>query len=204
MDCITCGNKRPDRGTCKACGSRLCCVCRLPLPLGRRDRRCRGCKNTSSKADYAKNPEVRKASSRAWASANSDRKKDTDRNWKSENPGKQSAYSQKWRDGNPEQRREIVRRWVENNPDKVKSKDHRRRARKMGCTVTAADLNEVVSAAEGKCCLCREPVPEKLQEIDHIVPLAKGGPHSFENLQLLCRTCNRRKGSLLFETPDRG
>ena len=30
-------------------------------------------------------------------------------------------------------------------------------------------------------------------EIDHVVPLARGGSNRLENLQLLCRDCNRRK-----------
>ena len=34
-----------------------------------------------------------------------------------------------------------------------------------------------------------------LFEIDHIVPRARGGPDVDDNLQLLCPTCNRRKGS---------
>ena len=31
-------------------------------------------------------------------------------------------------------------------------------------------------------------------EIDHVVPLARGGSNRLENLQLLCQDCNRRKG----------
>jgi hypothetical protein len=31
-------------------------------------------------------------------------------------------------------------------------------------------------------------------EYDHIIPLARGGATSAENLQLLCRSCNMRKG----------
>ena len=34
-----------------------------------------------------------------------------------------------------------------------------------------------------------------LFEVDHVVPRSKGGPDIDDNLQLLCPTCNRRKGS---------
>ena len=32
-------------------------------------------------------------------------------------------------------------------------------------------------------------------EIDHIVPIAKGGKSTMDNLQTLCRRCNREKGT---------
>ena len=31
--------------------------------------------------------------------------------------------------------------------------------------------------------------------IDHIIALARGGTNDLENLQLLCRSCNSRKGA---------
>jgi hypothetical protein len=35
----------------------------------------------------------------------------------------------------------------------------------------------------------------KRLECDHIVPVAKGGSHGFDNLTTACKPCNRRKGS---------
>jgi len=32
-------------------------------------------------------------------------------------------------------------------------------------------------------------------EIDHIIPLSKGGRHDEDNFQVLCRTCNRKKSN---------
>ena len=50
------------------------------------------------------------------------------------------------------------------------------------------------------CCQCGNSVekePNLLLEIDHIVPIAKGGLTKEDNLQRLCWKCNRSKGAKL-------
>lgn len=39
-------------------------------------------------------------------------------------------------------------------------------------------------------------------EVDHIIPIAKGGTHTWGNVQTLCSACNRRKGSTMPEWID--
>lgn len=46
-----------------------------------------------------------------------------------------------------------------------------------------------------KCGVSIEQEPNLLLEIDHIVPVSKGGLTTEENLQTLCWKCNRSKGA---------
>ena len=46
------------------------------------------------------------------------------------------------------------------------------------------------------CCICGNSIhaePNLLLEIDHIIPVAKGGYTTEDNLQTLCWKCNRSK-----------
>lgn len=49
---------------------------------------------------------------------------------------------------------------------------------------------ELLKKAKHKCQACGST--EKL-EVDHILPISKGGDGRIENLQILCRSCNRKK-----------
>lgn len=58
--------------------------------------------------------------------------------------------------------------------------------------------NEIKQRDDYTCCSCGNSIkkePNLLLEIDHIVPLSKGGMTERSNLQTLCWRCNRTKGS---------
>lgn len=156
--------------------------CRAELPEDRKDRRCKDCERARSSARYSLQSEECRALKRVYYAANRETVK-----------ARTSLYYIEHR----EERCEQVSRWSKANPAKDKERHHRRRARKAGCVVSSADLRLVVEKAGGLCQVCGILIPEGLRHIDHIIPLSKGGPHAQENLQLLCRTCNCRKGARL-------
>lgn len=45
------------------------------------------------------------------------------------------------------------------------------------------------------CRYCGRKTPEVILEIDHIVPVSKGGTNDLNNLVTSCRDCNRGKGA---------
>lgn len=61
------------------------------------------------------------------------------------------------------------------------------------------DLREAIKKRDNyTCCICGNSVfnePNLLLEIDHIVPISKGGKTEASNLQTLCWRCNRSKSN---------
>lgn len=53
---------------------------------------------------------------------------------------------------------------------------------------------EVLRRCAGVCVACGA---DESLEIDHIIPISKGGTGALDNLQVLCRPCNRRKRARL-------
>ena len=46
------------------------------------------------------------------------------------------------------------------------------------------------------CVYCDEDLRDAEIHIDHVIPESKGGPTSYDNLQVTCRKCNLAKGVL--------
>ena len=55
------------------------------------------------------------------------------------------------------------------------------------------DVKIEVAARDGG--RCRQCGSNKELHFDHVIPWSKGGPNTVDNIQLLCGTCNRRKGA---------
>ena len=60
---------------------------------------------------------------------------------------------------------------------------------------TVKDKVPYYQAQNGKCKGCKRAVPIDLMHLDHIRAFAKGGSEKPGNFQLLCGTCNGKKGT---------
>ncbi|ETJ38082.1 HNH endonuclease protein, partial [human gut metagenome] len=64
-------------------------------------------------------------------------------------------------------------------------------------------LRDEIKARDNNACqicgLSTKDEPNLLLEIDHIIPLSKGGMTTEDNLQTLCWKCNRSKGSKIYK-----
>ncbi|MEC4986672.1 MAG: HNH endonuclease [Oscillatoria sp. PMC 1068.18] len=59
-------------------------------------------------------------------------------------------------------------------------------------------VRKYVFERDNYCCKsCQKKSYQTILNIDHIVPLAKGGSNDISNLQTLCRSCNQKKKDYL-------
>jgi hypothetical protein len=88
---------------------------------------------------------------------------------------------------------EYTKRYRKNNPEKVLEFSMRRKSRKYG-RLPKGTIKELGEYQRWKCVVCFVGIKNNYH-VDHIIPLAKGGTHVRENVQLLCPTCNVRKSA---------
>ena len=62
--------------------------------------------------------------------------------------------------------------------------------------VTPSLRLQIIERDGRRCCICGRSVRDGATlEVDHILPVSKGGKTEYSNLQTLCRDCNRGKGA---------
>jgi len=65
-------------------------------------------------------------------------------------------------------------------------------ARRAAGELTAEDVMRLLDEAGGRCVYCGREAP---LEIEHILPVARGGTNAMSNLAAACRSCNSSKGA---------
>ena len=131
------------------------------------------------KSRRAENPEKVKAFDKKWRAENPEKVKANNKKWKTLYP----EYYKKWDDENPEKRNAYHKKWRTKDAGQTSAKY---RATKRNQTPPDADT-KLMQKIYRNC-------PEGY-EVDHKIPLSKGGLHHQDNLQYLTIHDNRSKGS---------
>ena len=128
---------------------------------------CKECHRSYNREHYQANREKKRSQHHAWYLANTDKVK---------------ASTRDRREANPEVFREYIRQY---------------RARQLQAPVndfTVEQWLEICAAHDWKCHYCGARCEEFL-EVEHVVPLSKGGSHTASNIVPACMPCNRSKGA---------
>lgn len=157
-----------------------CWRCGGPKPPGERRKYCDACReiakqeyaeknNKRFKRWYAENREHHLARVRAYARATRPLR---------------TAKEREWRQNNPERTKQIYR-----------AHSLRYRAQLAEAFVENVEPSVLYERDEGRCGICGEPVGRDDFQVDHIVPISRGGEHSYANTQIAHRFCNQSKGA---------
>ena len=170
-----------------------CLKCEKVVPLDQKHKelhRCMACHhayhNAYMKRRWRKDPKKSRAERRKHEMARHLR-----------NPTANAERLRKRRREKPEQVAAERRRWVEKNWDQylvlAKRGYVKRVIRELTQTVkevTAQDIAWRRAMWGGRCAYCAALATE----MDHTIPLGRGGPHCPANLRPVCRRCNASKG----------
>jgi predicted DNA-binding protein len=171
---------------------------------------CRGTEWWVTPEGLAAMKERNKKERKAYCKRNPEKVSQSMKNWNLKNPGRNAAIAKEWRQKNKEYVNAVSRKWKKNNPEKVKEmiesriqKDRdsylaeRRMARAKRRAILKERLHpehnfEIEKVLTDQCKRLYKKFGVKF-EVDHIVPLDKGGWHHHLNLQVIPMVWNRRK-----------
>lgn len=144
----------------------------------------------ASKKYYWEHKEQMATKYKLWAQNNKSRRKEIDQRFAERNRERKAEAMRIYRAKNPH----IRTQWALENPDKQRAIYANRRARKKGAGLFKVEHNDLARMYAQACTYCGS---KKDIQIDHVIPLAKGGTHSLGNLTPACKACNMSKKDLL-------
>lgn len=159
-----------------------------------------------SREYYAKNREVLREKQRAYREENREKILAGQARYRSENREKMLAYHRSYFSANRARVIENAIRWAKENPERYADIQQRRRSRLANAETGPTDLIALWVDQGGICPLCGVAIDEGLKwpngmsrSLDHIIPIARGGGHTQENLQWTHLRCNISKGARMLD-----
>ena len=176
----------PREKRCKTCGNTKL-ISEFYRASGNRDgfeNSCRGCKAVATAKRLADHPEKK------------ERRAELQRIRQRADRAKHAATILKWAHENHDKVVEHRRRTRAKYPEKMAADRAKRRARIAAAagTYDEDDVAAIYALQKGRCAYCRRKLGVTY-DVDHIIPLSKGGTNDRRNIQITCAKCNGTKGA---------
>lgn len=141
--------------------------------------------------------ELTKEYSKHHYDANKDRKLTLAKKWREENADRMKELNKKYRETHKEHIKERHAKYHLANPEKAIFRKFVRRAKiaQVGGKLSYGIRKKLFHLQSGKCVICKCNLKDVIQHLDHTLPLHLGGMNVDSNMQLLCSTCNLKKGA---------
>lgn len=155
---------------------------------------CRECRRRYHR-EYARarrkaDPEAAREAERAWRERNPEADRARQVRYRQRHAAKLRANRKAFREAHPERVREAYDKWRASHIEQERLRLATRRA--LTGEADAALRDFIRELRESPCAYCG--ATDNIH-IDHVIPLARGGTHTPENLAPACGSCNSSKGT---------
>lgn len=152
-------------------------------------------KKAYDRANHAQNPEKKRRAAAQWRLANPARAKAAYQSYYRANRAMMIQRATAYQAARPEQTSAKNARWARLHRPQLNFANRRNKKLRSGMTGTHsfAEWEALKARYNFKCLRCERSEPEVRLTQDHIVPVAKGGTNSIDNIQPLCKSCNSKK-----------
>lgn len=94
------------------------------------------------------------------------------------------------------QARERLRQWYADNPERAREQSRRYQSRRFAAAIEDVSYPAILERDGMVCHICSDDIPSMSDlHFDHVMPLSKGGAHSYDNIKPSHASCNMRKGA---------
>jgi len=159
--------------------------------------RCRDCVNQASRERYRKDPKKRLAQTRKYHLEH--------REWSKERLRAHHEANSVARYERQKERLKDPKRRDKSRESARRSEARRRAVKKSGIAdfISMQEITSLIEDFNNSCYICTTEFGASIElQIDHYMPISKGGLHTLANLKPACSDCNRRKNAIWPITPE--
>lgn len=153
-----------------------------------RSRLCKKCRNSDSR---------HRINNKKYVEANRTKVSKQKSAWYYKNKERILKERKKYYEANLEVIKKYKSDYTRNNREKVREAGARRRAKLRRSFVESVDYSVIYERDGGICHICNTFVHPDELDMDHVIPINRGGEHSYNNIKVSHGICNRRKGTKL-------